>query len=82
MATAHNKDVLFYVKEDGSINFYESESPREADLKPYKAIEIEQDGDSVRANEEMPLVTAVAYSDPTTGAEEVSATILMKCLFL
>ena len=75
MATINGKDLVFYVKDDGSINFYESETPKEADLKPYRAQEIQQDSESVYANEQLGLVTAVAYRDPATGYEEVSATI-------
>ena len=78
MATIGNKDLLFYVNEDGSLNFYESQSPKESDLKQYIEQEVQQDGESVFANEEVGLVTAVAYRDPATGYEEVSTRILGK----
>ena len=82
MATHCQKDLLFYVKEDGSINYYESTSPKEADLKQYREEEVQQGGESVLANQELALVTAVAYVDPATKADEVSAIILMNYPFL
>ena len=78
MATINHKDLLFYVTDYGAISFFESQSPKEADMKAYKDKNIQVDGETVLANEESSLITAVAYRDPATSKEEVSASLLGK----
>ena len=81
VSTINKKDLLFYVKDDGAINFFESQSPKEAELKSYKNKHVDINGECVLANREVSLITAVAYEDPLTFKEEVSANPLSKTNF-
>ena len=72
VVTISEKDLLFYVNQDYSLTYYESQTPDESKLKQYLSKTIDVGGDTIYVNKELPLVSAVAYKDPSSQKEEAS----------
>ncbi|CAH0028283.1 unnamed protein product, partial [Clonostachys rhizophaga] len=63
------RDIVSHVNENHSISYYISRSPDETKLQQYDNTTLKVAGSAIRVNPKLPVIAAVAYSDPKTCAD-------------